>query len=119
MAAWGQLQQRSDSYSANEKVLFIRHWELGVFISPATLAEMDPDGVGNDICMTPYPGISSDSNAVINLDSDGEDEGENETPKVLVPLPFDMNPTPYDNHDIAWACDRSCSVPDACGCIMP
>lgn len=88
---------------------------MGVFISPATLAKMTPDTAVNDICMTPYPGISRD--AVINLDSDDEDE--NETTKVLVPLPFAMDPTPYNDNDIPWALDRSCSVPDSFGCIIP
>mmetsp|Transcript_12251 Transcript_12251/g.18500 ORF Transcript_12251/g.18500 Transcript_12251/m.18500 type:complete len:81 (+) Transcript_12251:2-244(+) len=77
----------------------------------------------NDICMIPYTGIYGDNgNAVIHIDSDDDDDGvdENETRKVvMVPLPFDVNPTPYDDDDIAWAVDRSCPVPDAFGCFMP
>ena len=96
-------------------VLFIRSWELGIFISPGTLAKMAPDEVGDDICIASFPGISTE--AVISIDSDGDDE--NETQKVLVPIPYDMNPTPYANSDVAWACDRSCPMPDSFGCIMP
>lgn len=115
IAAWGQIQQRSDSYSSDEKVLFIRHWELGVFISPATLAKkMPPDGKDCKIRLVAHPG---DQNAVISIDSDGEDEGEADN-AVLVPLPYDINPDPYHDNDQAWATDRSYPLPDAFGITM-
>ena len=116
MAAWGQLQKSSEQSRANAKVLFIRHWELGVFISPATLAnKMDSTVDGSDACLTPYIGITQDN--VINLDSD--DEEKIETRSIQVPLPFNMNPLPYDGNDVPWATDRSSSIPDSFGCMMP
>ena len=121
IAAWGQLQKRSEQSRTSEKILFIRHWELGVFISPATLASnAAAPGTGNDIRILPYPGIATsggDKNGVINIDSDNDEEAK-ETPPVLVPLPFDMNPDKYIIDDIPWATDRSCTEPDIFGCIM-
>ena len=115
--AWGQLQLRSVQSRTDEKILYIQHWELGVFMSSKTLAKiMSPDEGGSDIRIVPYPGINQ--NAVINIDSDDDDEeeeGESETPKVIVPLPFDINPVPYDNNDVAWAVDRHSNVPDRFG----
>jgi len=118
ITAWGQIQMRSKENHPDEKILFIQHWELGVFMSPATLAKMAPDEVGSDIQLMPYPGI--DKSAVINIDGDEEDENdESESPKVLVPLPFDINPVPYDRHDIPWAADRRGNFPpDAFGYTM-
>ena len=115
--AWGQIQLRSVQSRTDEKILYIQHWELGVFMSPRTLAKlMSPDEGVSDIHIVPYPGINQ--NSVINIDSDDDDaeeEGETEIQKVIVPLPFDINPVSYDNNDIAWAVDRHCNVPDRFG----
>lgn len=115
ISAWGQLQQRSAQSKTEEKILYIRHWELGVFLSPATLAKVDPGEV-DEIVMTAYPDMTAGAGGgVINL-ADSDDEEEEETPpKVVVPLPFDMNPIPYDKHDVPWATDRHSPVPDAFG----
>ena len=123
ISAWGQIQKSNEGQSLmEEKVLFIRHWELGVFLSPATLnaggiAALPRPSAGEKCCMRPYCGIASSSNAVINVDSD-DDEDENPNNVLFLPIPFDLNPDPYDNDDIAWACDRSCLIPDAFGCIL-
>jgi tyrosyl-DNA phosphodiesterase-1 len=126
IAAWGQLQKSSADGNIridDEKVLFIRSWELGVFISPATLMAGGHASAGNKLRMHPFRGISDSSpDAIINVDSDDDDDdGGNECKKsnvVLVPIPFDLNPDPYNNDDVAWARDRSCLIPDAFGCIM-
>ena len=81
IAAWGQLQKRSEQSRANEKISFIRHWELGVFISPATLANnaaASGSVSGGDICIDPYPGTdaSTNKNGVINLESDDEEDAK-------------------------------------------
>ncbi|KAL9190640.1 hypothetical protein ACHAXT_000346 [Thalassiosira profunda] len=120
IAAWGQLQKRSEQSRTEEKILFIRHWELGVFLSPATLAKMAPDEV-SEVAITAYPDLTSGGGGgVINL-ADSEDDGEDEAPPTaVVPLPFDMNPVPYGKDDVPWATDRrrESPVPDAFGCIM-
>ena len=126
-AAWGQIQKSSAEGSIRvnaEKVLFIRSWELGVFISPATLQDGGVRADGNTPCIRPYRGTSaSSSDAVINLDSDDDnaddDNNNNKSNVLLVPIPFDLHPDRYNNYDVAWACDRSCLIPDAFGCIMP
>ena len=66
--------------------------------------------------MAPYTAVSG-GHGVINLDSDDEDKEDN--PRVLVPLPFPIDLTPYGSDDVAWAVDRSCPVPDAFWCIIP
>ena len=124
-AAWGQIQMSSAEGSIrvnDEKVLFIRSWELGVFISPATLLDGGVRADGNTPCIRPYRGASaSSSNAVINVDSDDDnaDDDNNKSNVLLVPIPFDLHPDRYNDYDVAWACDRSCLIPDAFGCIMP
>lgn len=131
MAAWGQIQKCSADGIIrinDEKVLFIRSWELGVFISPATLLTGSRCGgalhppSGNKLCIRPYRGKSvSSSDTVINIDSD-DDTNHNacNVPSVLfVPIPFNLRPDRYDGNDVAWAVDRRCFIPDALGCIMP
>lgn len=128
IAAWGQIQKSSADGNiriGEEKVLFIRSWELGIFISPATilagdgcLARAHPS-LGNKLCIRPYRGKSvPSSDAVINLDCDDEnDDNEcNRSTVILVPIPFDLKPDKYDDYDVAWAVDRSCFIPDAFGC---
>ena len=96
--------------------------ELGVFFSPSTLAKMAPSGAGvgsSDIRIVPYPDINR--NAIINIDGEDDDEDdddEGESPKVVVPLAFDLIPVPYDKNDIPWACNRPCSIPDAFGVTL-
>lgn len=105
--------QKSAQSTTGEKSLFVASWELGIFISPSTLAKKL---ASSDICMTPYPGITAgDSTGVINLDDSEDDEYESCSTKVLVPLPYDMNPEPYERTDVRWAVDRSCYLPDAFG----
>ena len=91
IAALGQIQKRSKDSS--EKILFVRHWELGVFISSATF--------GKDVAIVPYRG-----------------GGKSYGPEVQVPLPYDLNPTPYNNEDVTWAVDRTTFLPDRFGRIM-
>lgn len=82
-AAWGEL-------NSDARHLFIRHWELGVFISPQLL--------GCDRLLPWQP------NAV-NL-------GKND---CVVPLPFSPTPTRYGFTDIPWAVDGTYNQPDAFG----
>lgn len=115
IAAWGQVQIRSAQSPSNEKILFIRHWELGVFISPSTLGKK----MGNDVCMAAYPDTSAGgSTGVISIDCE-DDEDKSETPKVLVPLPQGIDPDAYDHNDVAWARDRGSNLPDTHGGTIP
>lgn len=102
IAAWGQIQNRSAQSRKDDKVLFMCNWELGVFMSSATLAKANT--AGKKVRMKAYPGLSS----VINVDSD--DENENNSTNVILPIPFNMNPTPYNTSDVPWAVDRDYAV---------
>mmetsp|Transcript_6269 Transcript_6269/g.14179 ORF Transcript_6269/g.14179 Transcript_6269/m.14179 type:complete len:655 (-) Transcript_6269:48-2012(-) len=98
IAALGQIQKRHKDSS--EKILFIRHWELGVFISPRTLKQAG-NYDGKDVTLVPYRGGGMSSGS-----------------EVQVPLPYDLNPTPYNNEDVTWAVDRTTFLPDRFGRII-
>ena len=98
IAALGQIQKRSKDSS--EKILFIRHWELGVFISSETLTKAG-HGDGKNVTLVPYRGGGMSSGS-----------------EVQVPLPYDLNPTPYNNEDVTWAVDRPTFLPDRFGRII-
>jgi tyrosyl-DNA phosphodiesterase-1 len=95
-AAWGEVQNSS----LRGETLVIRHWELGIFVSPKTLTGnriSDPDGTL--VRMVPYQG--------------GNVTGGDH--RVVLPLPFDVQPTPYGQDDIPWSVDRVNSQPDQYG----
>lgn len=112
-AALGELQNSAGSTS---KVLFVRHWELGVFISPATLAK-SVLGEGSCRCrhirIRPY----TESTSKISIECDGDDDS---TVEITVPLPFDAaNPEKYGNGDVPWSVDGPGKIlPDAFGMIV-
>ena len=37
---------------------------------------------------------------------------------VILPLPFDVAPTPYSSRDVPWATDRKGGLPDAFGRVL-
>eukprot|EP00970_Alexandrium_tamarense_P015746 scaffold5469_cov175-Alexandrium_tamarense.AAC.7 len=119
-AAWGNIENRSVDDS---KVLFIRHWELGVFISPATLANSKFTG-GEARRIVPYIG-NDIGNSPINL-ADSDDGGDTESRDVVAPLPYDvMNPSIYHHQgeDMAWTVDGPWSrngfvLPDLHGVVL-
>ena len=82
-AAWGEKQM--SSYGARQ--LFIRHWELGVFVSPNT--------VGPTSATRLMPATLSSTT--------GKDPDA-----VLIPIPYPLSPEPYRRHqDHPWAVDKS------------
>lgn len=83
-AAWGQLQKSGSQF-------FVRHWELGVFLSPKTLG-----------CkrLVPYTFAVSDN------PSPGE---------MTVPLPYKFHPDEYCDGDEPWAWDKSYTLCDSYG----
>jgi len=107
-AAWGEIQNCSTGRSAGNKVLFIRHWELGVFFSPATFRNYfdrsDEDVDDGHICIVPYTGKNGPK---LN----------NSRHVVEVPLPFDLHPCPYSDSDTPWSVDGENSTPDSFGRI--
>ncbi|KAL7579337.1 hypothetical protein ACA910_014013 [Epithemia clementina (nom. ined.)] len=85
-AAWGEIQK---SARHGGRRLFIRHWELGVFVTPDLLG-----------CEKLVPW----------------DEHRLAVPRELVvPLPFNMNPSPYGPTDQPWAVDEHHEIPDRFG----
>eukprot|EP00977_Amphora_coffeiformis_P026032 scaffold23831_cov180-Amphora_coffeaeformis.AAC.2 len=87
MAAWGNLQNHA---RFGTRRLFIRHWELGVFLSPQTL--------GCEKLAPWYPDV-------VDLVHD----------TVTVPLPYCETPELYAASDAPWAVDVQYSEPDAFG----
>jgi tyrosyl-DNA phosphodiesterase-1 len=110
IAAWGQVQKRSKNQSTDEKILFIRHWELGVFISAATLARGD----GKQVRIVPLADHENDNTGVICLNSDDEDGQDYDV--IRVPLPYSLHTPAYDNKGNPWTDDPVLhQQPDAFG----
>jgi tyrosyl-DNA phosphodiesterase 1 len=74
-AAWGQLQKKGQQF-------FIRHWELGVFLSPETLV----------------------TRRLLPLRLKDDSFSANDA--VVVPLPYKFHPEPYQDSDRPWAWDK-------------
>jgi hypothetical protein len=49
-----------------------------------------------------YPGPLS----TINVDSDDGNENISTTADVILPIPYNLNPSPYSVNDVFWAVDR-------------
>jgi tyrosyl-DNA phosphodiesterase-1 len=96
IAAWGQVQARYTG--SDELILRIAHWELGVFISPATLAKARGDG--KRVRIVPFGHYGKTSNGAICLDSD--DDEDDEGIDVHVPLPYSLHTPAYDSKDVHW-----------------
>jgi tyrosyl-DNA phosphodiesterase-1 len=111
-AAWGEFQNSAGSTS---KVLFVRHWELGVFISPATLAK-NIFGEGDCRCHIIRICPCTENTSTISIDCEEKDSNVN---VITVPLPFDaINPEKYGNGDVPWSVDGPGKIlPDAFGMI--
>ncbi|KAL7457886.1 hypothetical protein ACHAWC_010450 [Mediolabrus comicus] len=101
IAAWGQVQARYTG--SDEMINFIAHWELGVFISPATLAKARGDG--KRVRIVPFGHYGKTSNGAICLDSDDDDEEDDEGVDVHVPLPYSLYTPAYDSKDVHWTND--------------
>ena len=100
-AAWGTVQNNKKT---GGKELFIRHWELGVFFSPATLLEVC--GMTKPVRILPigYGGGGVNDNGTINLCDD--DKSDSEFIDVYVPIPYDVHtPDAYDGRDHYWTVD--------------
>jgi tyrosyl-DNA phosphodiesterase 1 len=105
-AAWGQLQKKN-------RQLFVRHWELGVFLSPQTLG-----------CrrLVPYSSSLSSShrptsNGAALSSSTGENDDDDDD-IATVPLPYLFHPEPYqpgNDGDEPWAWDNVFTKSDAWG----
>jgi tyrosyl-DNA phosphodiesterase 1 len=88
-AAWGEVQT-SNRFGGRR--LFIRHWELGVFLSPLTLKS------DRLVCWT------------------GADNGcLSGTITAAVPMPFSLLPESYDSSDTPWAVDSTYEAEDGFG----
>ena len=85
MAAWGNIQNHSRS---GGRRLFLRHWELGVLVSPSLM--------GCDRLVPWHPGWGHGNEASI-------------------PLPFCHLPQPYTASDQPWAVDVRYPEPDNFG----
>lgn len=110
-AAWGEYQ---NSTGSTAKILFIRHWELGVFISPATLTQrLFGDGCKcQRVRLCPY--TKNNSNTPINVDeADSFGTGKKD---AVVPLPYSVNMERYGNGDVPWTVDGGDKIlPDSFG----
>jgi tyrosyl-DNA phosphodiesterase 1 len=105
-AAWGQLQKKN-------RQLFVRHWELGIFLSPQTLG-----------CrrLVPYSSSLSSShrptsNGAALSSSTGENDDDDDD-IATVPLPYLFHPEPYqpgNDGDEPWAWDKVFTKSDAWG----
>jgi tyrosyl-DNA phosphodiesterase-1 len=86
-AAWGEVQNSREGVGIRK--LFVRHWELGVFLSPQTLrAER----------IVPW-----------------SEQGPFLPGDVTVPQPYSLHPQPYEASDRPWAVDALYSEPDNFG----
>ena len=100
-AAWGQVQNNKQT---GGKDIFIAHWELGVFFSPATLLEACGMTKPVRILSIGYGGAQA--NGPISLCDDDGDDGNSDFINVHVPLPYDVHtPDAYDGSDDYWTAD--------------
>ena len=83
-AAWGEIQNTSRG-----RRLFVRHWELGVFLSPSLLQ-----------CERLVP---------------WSEPAEEDASTATVPLPYAFDPRPYDPEDKPWAVDQRYAQADRFG----
>jgi len=96
-AAWGDIQ---NSRQFGERRLFVRHWELGVFVSPRTL------GVDR---LVPWCPLTASGARLGRLEGGGHGGG----PAVAtVPLPYKVVPDPYEPGDRPWAWKETYGIPD-------
>jgi tyrosyl-DNA phosphodiesterase-1 len=128
-AALGQIQNNSQM---GEQCLFIRHWELGVFVSPDTLknvataegSKTSPmakkfknEEAGGDIVRPGTDASAADKPKVRMVPFRGVDAKYADS-DVILPLPFDVKPTRYSSQDVPWATDRHGGLPDAFGRVL-
>ncbi|KAL3907966.1 MAG: hypothetical protein SGILL_008662 [Bacillariaceae sp.] len=91
--AWGEVQNRQ----AEGEVLTVQHWELGVFVSPATL------GVDS---MGPFVDTGGGQKLGASSTSAGKEEVEtSESRRATIPLPYKFRPEKYTGNDQFWATD--------------
>jgi tyrosyl-DNA phosphodiesterase 1 len=100
-AAWGQLQKKGQQF-------FCRHWELGVFMSPATLQ-----------CRRLVPFVLSQQQQPLRRPNTA-DSGSSTTCDHLydiatVPLPYQFFPEKYQEGDVPWAWDKVFAKSDQFG----
>jgi tyrosyl-DNA phosphodiesterase-1 len=86
-AAWGEVQISREGIGIRR--LFVRHWELGVFLSPHTLRAQR---------IVPW-----------------SEQGPFRPGDVTVPQPYSLHPQPYEASDRPWAVDVRYSEPDNFG----
>jgi hypothetical protein len=86
-AAWGEIQ-----YGQEGRQITIRHWELGVFVSPTLLAGGEP---GHRL--VPFGAAS-------NQESD-----------IQIPLPYKLVPEAYGASDTPWIVNRPYAQTDRFG----
>jgi len=105
-AAWGEVQ--SVKKYGGERRLFVRHWELGVFVSPRLLKAKR---------MVPWepPSSSRSSSSPSDNNDDDDDDDDEEEVVVTVPLPFKAHPDRYGAGDRPWAVDGRYWIPDRFG----
>lgn len=117
-----------------EQCLFIRHWELGVFVSPDTLKGAAITGgsatppLAKKLKSEEKAGGSDGVSPGIDTDTaDGPKfrmvpyRGVDATyadNDVILPLPFDVKPSRYSSQDVPWATDRHGGLPDAFGRVL-
>ena len=131
-AALGQIQNNT---RMGEQCLFIRHWELGVFVSPDTLQGAVARTTGGSSTSLMAKKLKSEDAGGNEIASAGTCTELSETPKVrmvpyrgvdanyeendvILPLPFDVRPTRYSSQDVPWATDRHGGLPDAFGRVL-
>jgi tyrosyl-DNA phosphodiesterase 1 len=97
-AAWGEVQT-SQRYGGRR--LFVRHWELGVLVTPSTL-QVDRLVYWTPTTMTNGGGEASTSSNVPT--------------RARVPMPYKLYyPEPYNATDRPWAVDATYSQADSFG----
>eukprot|EP00804_Cyclotella_cryptica_P021741 CCRYP_012899-RA/>CCRYP_012899-RA protein AED:0.02 eAED:0.02 QI:303/1/1/1/1/1/2/90/665 len=112
-AAWGEVQ---NSTGFTSKVLFIRHWELGVFFSPGTLVKHVIGADGD--CKCGYMRLRPYFGSIVNGAPNHEDDEEGVV-NITVPLPYDViNPVKYNDNDVPWTIDGIGKLlPDSFGIV--
>lgn len=112
-AAWGEVQN-SNRYGGRR--LFVRHWELGVMVSPCTLHVDRLVHWTTPTTSTTTTKASSSVQPSTTSNTNNDEDNNNNTTTATVPMPYKLYlPEPYQPSDEPWAVDVMYGQPDRYG----
>nr|XP_015646620.1 tyrosyl-DNA phosphodiesterase 1 [Oryza sativa Japonica Group] len=113
-AAWGALQK-------NNTQLMIRSYELGVLFLPKThqsVPQFSCTGKNNSNLNNLAPGKEIKTK-LVTLCWKSDEEKEQSTEIIRLPVPYQLPPKPYGTEDVPWSWDKRYTKKDVYGSVWP